>query len=81
MTTTEQTVEEALAELREIFRGKGTFAPYITAGFDPDRDWQPLIIIHWVADGVGQWTDKASTLTEAMAQVRQYAEQGKGSKR
>jgi hypothetical protein len=68
--TGETTVEAALAELREMFKGKGTFAPYITAGFDPDNNWLPLFIIHWVIEGVGHWTEKASTLGEAMAQVR-----------
>jgi hypothetical protein len=77
-TTTEPTIEECLKELREMFRGKGNLAPYITAGFDPDNDWHPLVVIHWVANGTSYWTDKASTLSEAMAQVRaRHKEQSK----
>lgn len=85
MTTTEQqTVEEALKEALEIFRGK-----WVTFDFAEDHTIDPRGKRHkdsrYMIQAVSSsstlvYQSEAETLSGLMAQVRQwYAEQGKES--
>ena len=69
-------VAKALEELRGMFGKQHLIPPIISAGYDPNNDWKPLVTLRWVSNGVAESVE-APTLAEALQQVRDWKERQK----